>query len=332
MNELKSTMRAVFAPRPGGPEALEIHVIETPSPGPGEVLVDIAYAGVNRPDLIQREGRYAPPPGAPQSLGLEVAGRVAALGADAAADWTVGQEVCALLPGGGYADYALAAAGPVLPLPAGAGPKEAAGLVETSFTVWPNVFERGALAPGETLLVHGGASGIGTTAIQMAAARGATVLATAGSPDKADLCRRLGAARAINYREVDFVEAVKEAGGADVILDMVGGDYVARNLEVLKVDGRLVQIAFLKGPKVEINLAPLMVKRQTLTGSTLRPRPLPEKARLARAVREHVWPLVADGRLAPVIDSVFALEDVADAHRRLDSGSHAGKVLLATGH
>lgn len=324
---MAETMRAVIAPQPGGPDALTVVERDIPSPGPGQVLIEVHAAGVNRPDAIQREGHYPPPPGASDILGLEVSGRIVALGAGAVG-LLEGQEVCALLSGGGYADYAVADAGSVLPVPAGVSLRDAAGLPETSFTVWTNVFERGRLQPGETLLVHGGASGIGTTAIQLASALGATVLATAGTDQKCRLCETLGAARGINYRTEDFEGAVKAAGGADVVLDMVGGDYVQRNLDLLKDDGRLVQIAFLQSPKAELNLMRLMLKRLTLTGSTLRARPAEEKARLARAVAANVWPQVEAGRYRPVIDSVFPLEDAPGAHRRLDNGDHAGKILL----
>ncbi|MCW5725484.1 MAG: NAD(P)H-quinone oxidoreductase [Maricaulaceae bacterium] len=319
--------RAVFAARRGGPEVLELREIPTPWPGPGQVLIKMAAAGVNRPDIFQRMGFYPPPPGAPESLGLEISGTIVATG-EGVAGLHAGDPVCALLPGGGYADFALAPAGSVLPAPEGVSLRDAAGLPETVFTVWANVFEAGALTPGETLLVHGGASGIGTTAIQMAAAHGARVIATAGSAEKCALCERLGAARAINYREDDFVEALKAEGGADVILDMVGGDYIARNIACARPGGRIVMIAFLKGAKAEADFMPVMLKRLTLTGSTLRSRPDAEKARLAAAVRRTAWPWITRGKLAPVIDSVFALDEAAEAHRRLESGGHAGKILL----
>jgi len=324
---IQESMRAIAAPRPGGPDSLTLERRPTPRPGPGEALIRVAAAGVNRPDAIQREGRYPPPEGASDILGLEASGVVAALGEDVAG-LSVGDEVVALLPGGGYAEFAVADAGSVLPRPRGVSLRDVAGLPETVFTVWANVFERGALKAGETLLVHGGASGIGTTAIQLAAARGARVFATAGTPDKARLCERLGAERGIDYRAEDFGEIVRGAGGADVVLDMVGGGYVQKNLDLLNADGRCVQIAFLEGSKVELDLMRLMLKRLTLTGSTLRARPKAEKARLAAKVQRHVWPLIADGALRPVIDSIFALEDAADAHRRLDDTGHAGKILL----
>lgn len=321
------TFRAVTVPAPGGPDALVVETRPVRDPGPGEVRIRVAAAGVNKPDTFQRMGFYPPPPGASDVLGLEVSGTVDAMG-QGVTRWTVGDEVCALLAGGGYADIAYAHEGAVLPKPAALTLRDAAGLPETVFTVWANVFEAGALKPGETLLVHGGAGGIGTTAIQMAAAHGARVIATAGSHDKAALCRELGAEIAVNYREADFVDAVKSAGGADVILDMVGGDYADRNLQCLNSGGRLVQIAFLKGSKVEIDMMRIMLKRLTVTGSTLRSRPAEEKARLARAVESTVWPWIADGRFKVVTDAVFPLAEAAQAHARIDSGAHAGKILL----
>ncbi len=321
------TMRAITAPDPGGPDALVLEERPIPEPEPGQVLIKVTAAGVNRPDVIQRQGFYPPPEGASDVLGLEVSGHIAALG-EGVTDFAEGDAVAALLGGGGYADYAVAEAGSVLPAPDALDLRDAAGAPETAFTVWANVFERAQLAQGETLLVHGGASGIGTTAIQIAAARGGRVFATAGTDEKTALCETLGAKRGIQYREEDFEAVLKEAGGADVVLDMVGGDYVQKNLNVLKADGRLVQIAYLKGSKVELDLMRLMLKRLTLTGSTLRARPTAEKARLAKEVLTHVWPLIADGRYRPVIDSVFALEDAPKAHQRLDDPDHAGKILL----
>ncbi len=325
--DMQQTMRAVVAPSPGGPEALVLAERPVPAPGPGQALIRVAAAGVNRPDVIQREGKYPPPPGAPDVLGLEVSGHVAALGAGVTG-LAEGDPVCALLPGGGYADYALADSGSVLPVPGGVSVRDAAGLPETVFTVWTNVFERGALKPGETLLVHGGASGIGTTAIQIAHALGARVFATAGTDEKCRLCERLGAERGINYRTEDFTAALREAGGADVVLDMVGGAYIQRNLDLLREDGRLVQIAFLDGARAELDLMRLMLRRLTITGSTLRVRPDAEKARLAAAVQAYVWPLIEQGAVRPVIDSVFPLNQAAAAHRRLDDPAHAGKILL----
>ncbi|GGG90981.1 NAD(P)H quinone oxidoreductase [Glycocaulis albus] len=319
--------RIVTAPEPGGPDALRVEEITLDPPGPGEILIRIAAAGVNRPDVIERMGFYPPPSGAPKGLGLEVSGTVLALG-EGVSGFDTGQSVCALVAGGGYADIARAPAGSVLPVPEDMDIIAAAGLPETVFTVWTNVFEAGALKPGERLLVHGGSSGIGTTAIQMAKAHGAIVMATAGSTDKCDICRRLGADHVFNYREDAWVEGVKAAGGADVILDMVGGDYVAKNLAVLNRFGRLVQIAFLKGSRVEVDLMGLMLKRQTVTGSTLRARSAGEKAALAQAVRVHVWPWIEAGKVKPLIDSTYALADVAKAHERMDSMAHSGKILL----
>ena len=319
--------RIVTAPQPGGPDALRIETRELAPPGPGEVLIKVAGAGVNRPDVFERMGFYPPPKGAPEGLGLEVSGHILAVG-DGVDGLSVGDAVVALVAGGGYGDIARAPAGSVLPAPAGIDLIAAAGLPETVFTVWTNVFDRAGLKPGERFLVHGGASGIGTTAIQMAAAHGAIVIATAGSADKVEACKALGASLALNYREDDWVAAVKDAGGADVILDMVGGDYVAKNLSVLNMDGRLVQIAFLKGSRVEIDLMGLMLKRQTLTGSTLRARPNAEKAAIARAVRQTVWPWVEAGKVKPVIDTVLPLADVAKAHARMDQMAHTGKIIL----
>lgn len=311
-----------------GPDTpLSIAVVARPEPGPGEVLIQVAAAGVNRPDLMQRAGFYPPPPGAPETLGLEVAGEIAAIGAGVKR-WREGDAVCALLPGGGYASFAIADEGSVLPAPKGLTMAEAAVLPETVFTVWANVFESGALKTGETLLVHGGASGIGTTAIQMAKAHGARVFATAGDAAKCTLCEKLGAERAINYRSEDFETVVRDLGGADVVLDMVGGPYVQKNLNLLNDLGRCVMIAFLQGPQVELNLMRVMLKRLTLTGSTLRSRAKPEKARLAREVERAVWPWVEAGLVKPVIDSTFPLADAEAAHQRLQSGAHTGKIAL----
>ena len=330
MSELPTKMRAVVAPNPGGPEALTLVERALPTPGAGEILIRVAAAGVNRPDMLQRQGQYAPPPGASDVLGLEVSGEVVARGAGANR-YALGARVLALVPGGGYAEYCLAHETIALPIPAGLTDIEAAAIPETFFTVWTNVFDRGGLTAGETLLVHGGSSGIGTTAILLAKAFGAKVIATVGSQDKAEQCRRLGADVAINYRTEDFVEATKAATGgegADVILDMVGGDYVPRNYAAAKVDGRIVQIAFLHGPRVELDLRPLMTKRLTHTGSTLRPRSPAEKAVIADALREKVWPLLAEGRCKPVIDSVFPLAEAARAHARMESSKHVGKIVL----
>lgn len=319
--------RIVTAPEPGGPEALRIEAIERPAPGPGELLIRVAAAGVNRPDVFERMGLYPPPPGAPTGLGLEVSGHVAERG-DGVEGFSLGDPVVALVAGGGYSDLALAHAGATLHAPTGVSLQDAAGLPETVFTVWTNVFERAALKGGERFFVHGGASGIGTTAIQMAKAAGAHVSATAGGPEKVALCGALGADAAYNYRDDDWAGLAKEAGGADVILDMVGGDYVGRNLKLLRPDGRLVFIAFLHGSRVEIDLMSLMLKRLTLTGSTLRSRSPADKAAIAASVRERVWPWVEAGAVRPVIDSVFPLERVGEAHARMDAGAHAGKILL----
>ncbi|WP_417481883.1 NAD(P)H-quinone oxidoreductase [Maricaulis sp.] len=321
------TNRIVTANPPGGPEVLRVETRPLPQPGAGEVLIGTAACGVNRPDQIERMGFYPAPPGAPEGLGLEVSGRIEALG-EGVSGFAIGDPVCALVAGGGYSDHVRAPAGSVLPLPAGMELADAAGLPETVFTVWANVFEIGALLQGETILIHGGSSGIGTTAIQMAKAAGARVFTTAGTEEKCALCRSLGADRAINYREEDYEAILTEAGGADVVLDMVGGSYVQKNINLARPGGRLVSIAFLQGSRVEIDLMRVMLKRLTLTGSTLRARPDAEKARLAAAVRRTVWPWVEAGQLRPVIDARFALDDVRAAHERLDSGAHSGKILL----
>jgi len=330
MDALPETMTAVAIREPGGPEVLTVVERPVPRPGPGEVLIRVAAAGVNRPDVFQRRGGYPPPAGASDLPGLEIAGEIAALGPGVSGH-AIGDAVAALVSGGGYAGFALAPAGSALPVPAGLSMVEAAALPETVFTVWHNVFERGRLDPGETLLVHGGSSGIGTTAIQLGVARGARVLATAGSPEKCAACVRLGASRAIDYRREDFVAATLEATdgkGADVILDMVGGDYVPRNIAAAAVDGRIVQIAFLGGSRVEADFQRLMVKRLTWTGSTLRARPDEFKARLAAEVRRHVWPLVESGAMRPVIDRTFPLAAADEAHRRMESSAHVGKIVL----
>lgn len=324
---MTDTMRAVEISRPGGPDVLTATTRPRPVPGHAEVLLRIAYAGVNRPDALQRAGAYAPPPGASDLPGLEAAGEVAAVG-PGVTGLAPGDRVCALLPGGGYAEYAITPAAHCLPVPRGMALREAACLPETFFTVWSNVFTRGGLKGGERFLVHGGTSGIGTTAIQLARHFGARVFATAGSAEKCAACERLGAERAINYREEDFVAALREAGGAHLILDMVGGDYIPRNLKALADDGRLVQIAFLQGPKAEVNFAQIMTRRLTVTGSTLRPQSDAAKARIAEALRAHVWPLLEAGRIAPVMDEEFALEDAAQAHARMESSAHIGKIVL----
>jgi len=333
VSTVPKTMTAVEIAHPGGPEVLRPVSRPTPAPGPREVLIAVAAAGVNRPDILQRQGQYAPPPGASDIPGLEVAGRVVGRGKDVG-EWSEGDTVCALVAGGGYAEYCAAPAVQCLPLPSGIDLVQAAALPEAVFTVWTNVFERGRLSAGETLLVHGGASGIGTTAIQMARARGVRVLATAGTPDKCAACERLGAERAIDYRREDFAAVVREstAGrGVDVILDMVGGDYLPRNLASLAADGRLVQIAFLKGSRAEIDLAPVLHRRLTLTGSTLRARSIEEKGRLARAAYENVWPLIEKGEVRPVLHATFALAAAAEAHRALEAGAHIGKIVLTVG-
>lgn len=325
-------MRAIEISEPGGPDVLRIADRPLPRPGAGEVLIRVAAAGVNRPDVLQRQGHYAPPPGASDIPGLEVAGAVEARGPDAG-PWNVGDPVCALVAGGGYAAYCVAPAPQCLPVPRGLSPVEAAAIPETFFTVWDNVFERGRLAAGETLLVHGGSSGIGTSAIQLARALGARVLATAGSPEKCRACERLGAERAIDYRAEDFVAAVEQltgGRGVDVVLDMVGGDYTPRNIACLAVEGRLVQIAFLKSPRVELDWMAVMRKRLTLTGSTLRPRSVLQKGAIARALHANVWPLLEDGRVRPVIHATFPLEQAADAHRLMESSQHIGKIVLTT--
>ncbi len=320
-------MRAVEITKPGGPDVLQLTQRPMPAPKAGEVILKVAYAGVNRPDALQRAGAYDPPPGASDLPGLEASGEVVALGAGVDG-LSVGDQVCALLPGGGYAEYVATPAAHCLPVPAGMGLKEAACLPETFFTVWSNVFTRGGLKAGERFLVHGGSSGIGTTAIQLANAFGARVFATAGSEEKCAACVRLGAEKAINYRDEDFVAALRAEGGADLILDMVGGDYIPRNVKALAEDGRLVQIAFLQGPMVQLNFALMMVKRLTLTGSTLRPQSDLAKANIAQDLREAVWPLLEAGKVAPVMDSEFDLADAAAAHARMESSGHIGKIVL----
>ena len=327
---LPKTMTAIEAKSAGGPEVLVPGTRPVPEPGPGEVLIKVAASGINRPDVLQRQGLYPAPKGASDLLGLEVAGKVVRLG-PGVTRFKQGDLVCALVNGGGYAEYAVAPEDTTLPVPPGLAPVEAAALPETVFTVWHNVFERASLKPGEWLLVHGGTSGIGTTAIQIGAALGARVIVTVGSVEKARAAMALGAVRAVNYRDEDFVEAVRVATGgegANVILDMVGGDYVERNLRAAALDGRIVQIAFLKGSKVEIDLMRLMLRRLTLTGSTLRAQTPEAKARMAKGVEQRVWPLIAQGTFKPVIDSTFSLVDAAGAHRRIEDPGHIGKVVL----
>jgi putative PIG3 family NAD(P)H quinone oxidoreductase len=328
--KLPAKMRAVEITRPGGPEVLVATERPLPRPGPGEVLIRVRAAGVNRPDCFQRMGNYAPPPGVTDIPGLEIAGEIVALG-EGAAPGLLGQGATALVAGGGYAQYCAANVGHALPVPEGFSPIQAAAIPETFFTVWHNVFQRGGLKSGETLLVHGGASGIGTTAIQLAKALGAKVVVTAGSDEKCRSCVSLGADVGVNYKTHDFVEAVKtftSGRGADVILDMVGGDYIDRNYAAAAEEGRIVQIAFLRGAKAHANFAQLMQKRLTHTGSTLRPRSVEFKAALAAALRKEVWPLLGPGKIAPVIDKTFPLERAADAHSRMEAGEHFGKIIL----
>ena len=323
-------MRFVDLPEHGGPEVMRVAEGDAPTPAAEEVLIRVEAAGVNRPDVVQRQGFYPPPPGASPVLGLEVAGTVSAVGAEVDR-WQVGDRVCALTNGGGYAEYAVAPAAQCLPIPEGLSAVEAAALPETFFTVWSNLVRRANLKAGEVLLVHGGSSGIGTTAIQVARLLGARVFVTAGSEDKCRACEQLGAERAINYRNEDFVEVVKQATdghGADVILDMVGGDYVDRNIQLAARNGRIVNIAFLSGAKVEVNMLPVMLKRLVLTGSTLRPEPAAVKAAIASDLEKTVWPQVAAGKIRPLIAATFALENAADAHRLMESSEHIGKIVL----
>jgi putative PIG3 family NAD(P)H quinone oxidoreductase len=314
----------------GPPEVLIPDRGPVPKPGPGEVLIKVAAAGINRPDVLQRMGKYAPPPGASDVLGLEVSGTVAALG-DQVTTWKVGDAVCALLSGGGYAEYCVAPAPQCLPLPKGFSMVEGAGVPETFFTVWTNVFERGKLQPGETILIHGGSSGIGTTAIQLAKAFGARVFITAGSDQKCAFCVKLGADAAIDYRTSDFVEEVRkytDGKGVELILDMVGGTYIEKNIKSLKVEGRLVQIAFLQKSQATIDFMPVMIRRLTITGSTLRPRSIEQKAQIAQALNRQVWPLLEARKIRPIIHSTFPLAEAAAAHRLMESSQHIGKIIL----
>jgi putative PIG3 family NAD(P)H quinone oxidoreductase len=327
---LPARMTVVAISQHGGPMVLKPEKRSVPAPAEGEILIKVRSAGVNRPDVQQRKGAYPPPPGASDLPGLEVSGEVAALGPDVRR-WRVGDTVCALTPGGGYAQYVCVHETHALPVPAGFTMTEAAAVPETFFTVWHNVFERGGLKPGETLLVHGGSSGIGTTAIQLAKVFGAKVITTAGSAEKCEACLQLGADRAVNYREEDFVEAVKDAtggNGANVILDMVGGDYVARNYSAAAVEGRIVQISTQGGAVASTDFAKLMVKRLTHTGSTLRPRTIEVKGAIASALEAHVWPLLAERRVAPVLDMIFPLKEAWRAHERMEEGGHIGKIVL----
>ncbi len=330
---IPAKMIAVAISEPGGPLVLKSERRDVPLPDAGEILIRVHAAGVNRPDILQRKGAYPPPPGASDLPGLEVAGEVAALG-EGVQRWRVGDQVCALTPGGGYAEYVKVHGSNALPVPAGFTYTEAAAVPETYFTVWHNVFERGGLKAGEALLVHGGSSGIGTTAIQLASAFGAYVIATAGSREKCDACLRLGADRAINYREEDFVEVVKDATGgkgANVILDMVGGDYVDRNYAAAAVEGRIVQIATQGGAAASADFSRLMVKRLVHTGSTLRPRTVEFKGAVAAALEAQVWPLLATRRVAPVLDMIFPLKEAWRAHERMEEGEHIGKIVLDVG-
>jgi putative PIG3 family NAD(P)H quinone oxidoreductase len=326
---LPTTMRHVAVTQPGPPDVMHLADGPVPQPRTGELLIEVAYAGVNRPDCAQRAGTYPPPPDASPILGLEVAGRIAAVG-ERVTQWKIGDSVCALTPGGGYAEYCATPAAWCLPVPRGFSLEQAAALPETFFTVWNNVFDRAHLASGETFLVHGGTSGIGLTAIQLAKAFGATVITTAGSPEKTAFCRSIGADHAIDYRTQDFAEEVKRISkrGVDVILDMVGGDYIERNLKCLALEGRLVQIAFLQGSRVECDWRFIMLKRLTVTGSTLRASPSERKAALARELRDKAWPLLETGKVRVVIHATFDLPDVAQAHALMESSKHIGKIML----
>jgi NADPH2:quinone reductase len=331
MENLPAQMTVIGISKPGGPEVLVPEKRPVPLPGPGEILVKVKAAGVNRPDVAQRSGSYPPPPGASDLPGLEVAGEVVATGAGSTKH-KLGDKVMSLVAGGGYAQYAIAQDAQAMTVPTALSMLEAGAIPETLMTVWHNVFERGALQPGETLLVHGGSSGIGTMAIQLARAFGANVIVTVGSKEKAEACIKLGADRAINYRTEDFVAEVKAAtngAGANVILDMVGGDYVERNYDAAAVEGRVVQIALLGGPKATVNFARLMVKRLHHTGSTLRPRSNADKAAMVSAIEAKVMPLLREGRVKPLMDSTFPLEKAADAHRRMETSEHIGKIVLA---
>jgi len=330
MSAVPLEMTVVEIAAPGGPEQLKMAKRPVPKPGDEEVLVKVAAAGVNRPDVMQRQGRYPPPPGASDLPGLEIAGEIAALG-PRVSGMSIGDKVTALLPGGGYAGYAIAAARLCLPVPAGMSMVEAAAVPETFFTVWTNLFDRGRCKAGDTVLIHGGTSGIGTTAIQLAAAWGARVFATAGSEDKARACERLGAVRGINYRTEDFVEVMRaetQGKGVDVTLDMVAGTYVARNLDIAALEGRIVVISLLGGSKAEVNMGMILTKRLTLTGSTLRTRTVAQKAEVADSVRKNVWPLLASGRVRPVIHATFPLAQASEAHRLMETSNHIGKIVL----
>ncbi len=324
---LSHSMLAVEISQPGGPDVLQPASVPVPVPGHGQIIIRVAYAGVNRPDALQRAGMYAPPPSASPLPGLECSGTVVELG-PGVTRWQIGDQVCALLPGGGYAEYVATHESHALPIPRGLSLRDAACLPETCFTVWSNVVMRGGLQAGERFLIHGGTSGIGTTAIQIARALGARVFATAGSDEKVQVCRDLGAEVALNYRTEDFVQALRDSGGANLILDMVGGPYIERNLKALADDGRLVQIAFLQGPKVTLNLAELMTRRLTFTGSTMRPQSDLMKARIAREVETHVWPMIERGAFRVVLDSEYPLTEAPAAHWRIEAEGHVGKIVL----
>lgn len=322
-------MKAIEIKEPGGPEVLIVTERDKPVPNAGEVLIAVKAAGVNRPDVVQRKGLYPPPPGASDIPGLEVAGVIEAVGNDVEG-LSVGQSVCALVPGGGYAAYCVAPMQTCLPVPDGLSFVEAAALPETYFTVWSNVFDRGALKSGESILIHGGSSGIGSTAIQLAKAYGTTVITTVGNAEKADFCKQLGADLVINYREQDFAKEVTDfaPSGVNVVLDMVGGDYIEKNIGCMAPDGRHVSIAFLSGPQVSMNMLPVMLKRLTLTGSTLRPRDNDFKGAIAANLQKHVWPMLVSGKVRPVIDTVLPLEKASDAHALMESSKHMGKIVL----
>jgi putative PIG3 family NAD(P)H quinone oxidoreductase len=331
MEKLPAQMTVIGISKPGGPEVLLPETRAVPLPGPGEILVKVAAAGVNRPDVAQRAGAYPPPPGASDLPGLEISGEVVAVGAGTSKH-KLGDKVMSLVAGGGYAQYCIAQDAQAISVPAGLSMQEAGAIPETLMTVWHNVFERGALKPGETLLVHGGSSGIGTMAIQLAKALGSKVIVTVGGQDKVDACLKLGADRAINYKTEDFVAEVKTAtggAGANVILDMVGGDYIDRNYDAAAVDGRIVQIATLGGVKATVNIAKVMVKRLHHTGSTLRPRTNADKAAMVAAIEAKVMPLLREGKVKPLMDSTFPLEKAADAHRRMETSAHIGKIVLS---
>jgi putative PIG3 family NAD(P)H quinone oxidoreductase len=331
---LPHSMQYVAHEPGGGPEVLRIEQRETPQPGPRDVLIEVKFAGVNRPDLMQRAGKYPPPPGASPILGLEVSGQIVACGAEVI-EWSVGDSVCALTPGGGYADYCLTDAGHCLPIPQGFDLAQAAALPENLFTVWANLIERGRLKAGEYVLIHGGSSGIGYLAIQLAREHGATVFTTVGSETKMEFCRSLGVTLAINYRIQDFVEEIERATnrrGVDVVLDMVGGEYLAKNIRLLALEGRLVQIAFLHGSAVhQFDFLPVVTRRLTVTGSTLRPRTIQEKAAIAQSLRQHVWPRLESGKIKVVIDRVLPLAKAFEAHRVMEESRHIGKILLQIG-